>query len=166
MAGNRNSGRRHKPLALHKMHGTYRRHRHDVSRKGEPEPSGKMPACPGWLDADAAAEWERVVVELEQMGVVGALDYAVLVGYCQSFSQFKQAAEMLARTGPLHKPKEDGEIRRNPVVFILKDAREAMLKFARELGLSPSSRVSVSAAENDDDDDPLARLLRKRGSLN
>ncbi len=166
MAGNRNSGRRHKPLALHKMHGTYRRHRHDVSCKGEPGPSGKMPACPGWLDEDAHSEWNRVSGELEKMGIIGATDYAVMVGYCQSFSQFKQAAEMLARTGPLHKPKEDGEIRRNPVAFILKDSREAMLKFARELGLSPSSRMSVSVAGSGDDDDPLARLLRKRGSLN
>lgn len=136
------------------------------TRSGEPEPSGKMPECPDWLDADAHTEWDRVVVELESMGIIGATDYAVLVGYCESWSHYKMAVEMLARTGPLHKPKEDGEIRRNPVVFILKDAREALLKFARELGLSPSARASVSAASGGSDTDPLAALSRKWGSLN
>jgi len=136
------------------------------TRDGEPEPSGKMPECPDWLDADAHAEWNRVLVELEGMGIVGATDYAVLVGYCESWSQYKQAVEMLARTGPLHKPRNDGEVRRSPMVFILKDAREAMLKFARELGLSPAARASVSVASGGDDDDPLAALLRKRGALN
>ena len=166
MAGNGNSGRRAKPLAQHKLHGTYRRDRHAGGRKGEQSPVGKMPECPDWLDTDAAAEWDRVVVELEQMEIIGATDYAVLVGYFQSFSQFKQATEMLNRTGKLHKPRNDGDVRRNPVVFILKDAREAVLKFARELGLSPSSRMSVSVAGSGDDDDPLAALLRRRGSLN
>lgn len=136
------------------------------ARTGEPEPSGKMPDCPDWLSEDAHTEWDRVLVELEGMGIIGATDYAVLVGYCESWSQYKQAVEMLSRTGSLHKPKNDGEVRRMPTVFILKDAREAMLKFARELGLSPSARASVSAAGRGDDDDPLARLLRRRGSLN
>ncbi len=125
-----------------------------------------MPSCPDWLDADAHDEWDRVLVALESMGIVGATDYAVLVGYCESWSQYKMAVEMIARTGSLHKPKEDGEIRRNPVVFILKDAREAMLKFARELGLSPSSRASVTVVEGGKATDPLAALLKKRGSLN
>ena len=104
--------------------------------------------------------------ELEAMGIVGASDYAVLVGYCQSWSQYKQAVAMLEKSGSLHKPRPDGEIRRNPVVFILKDSREAMLKFARELGLSPSARSSVSQIGNGGGEDPLAVLLRKRGSLN
>ena len=101
------------------------------------------------------------------MGIVGATDYAVMVGYCESWSQYKMAVEMLARTGPLHKPRNDGEVRRSPMVFILKDAREAMLKFGRELGLSPSARSSVSVVVGGSvEDDPLAALLRKRGSLN
>ena len=75
--------------------------------------------------------------------------------------------DRLARTGPLHKPRNDGEVRRSPMVFILKDAREAMLKFGRELGLSPSARSSVSVVVGGSvEDDPLAALLRKRGSLN
>jgi P27 family predicted phage terminase small subunit len=135
-------------------------------RTGEPELSRKMPPCPDWLDADAHAEWERVVVELEAMGIVGATDYAVLTGYCQSWSQFKQASEMLAIDGSLHKPRTDGEVRRNPITFILKDSRESMLRFARELGLSPSSRAGVSAIAGGGDEDPLAKLLRKRGALN
>ena len=137
------------------------------TRTDEPSPSGKMPDCPGWLDADAHAEWNRVLPQLEAMGIVGATDYAVMVGYCESWSQYKMAVEMLARTGPLHKPRNDGEVRRSPMVFILKDAREAMLKFGRELGLSPSARSSVSVVVGGSvEDDPLAALLRKRGSLN
>ncbi len=163
MSGTRNSGRRPKPLALHQMHGTYRHDRHD--KAGQP-PSGKMPACPDWLPDDARKEWERVMPELEQMGIVGSTDYAVLVGYCESWSQYKMAVEMIAKTGPLHKPKGDGEVRRSPMVFILKDAREAMLKFGRELGLSPSARSSVSVVGGGVEDDPLAALLRKRGALN
>jgi P27 family predicted phage terminase small subunit len=136
------------------------------TRTGEPQPVGMMPACPDWLNEDAHAEWLRVVPQLEDMGIIGATDFTVLVGYCESWSQYKMAAEMLERTGPLHKPRNDGEVRRNPVVFILKDAREAMLKFARELGLSPSSRASVSSTGRGSDIDPLAVLLRKRESLN
>ncbi|MCH7685380.1 MAG: phage terminase small subunit P27 family [Planctomycetes bacterium] len=137
-------------MALHQMHGTYRHDRHD--KAGQP-PSGKMPACPDWLSDDARKEWERVLPELEQMGIVGATDYAVLTGYCESWSQYKSAVEMLAKTGPLHKPRNDGEVRRSPIVFILKDSREAMLKFARELGLSPSSRMTVSVAGSGDHTD-------------
>ena len=162
MVGTRNSGRR-KPIETLKKHGTYRRDRHD---RNQPGPSGKMPACPDWLSDDAHAEWDRVLPELEELGTVGATDYAVLVGYCESFSQYKMASEMLAETGPLHEPRGDGESRRHPLVFVLKDSREAMLKFARELGLSPSSRSAVSAVSGGVDEDPLAALLRRRGSLN
>jgi len=132
------------------------------TKAGEPEPTGNMPECPDWLDADAHVEWNRIVVELEAMGIIGASDYAVLVGYCESWSQYKMAVEMIAKTGPL----QLCETRRNPAVFILRDAREAMLKFARELGLSPSARASVSTIGGSDQSDPLAALLRKRGSLN
>ena len=63
------------PTRTLEMRGSWRAN----TRDGEPEPSGTMPGCPDWLDADAHAEWDRVLVELESMGIVGATDYAVVL---------------------------------------------------------------------------------------
>ncbi len=104
--------------------------------------------------------------ELQKMKLIGATDYAVLVGYCEAWSRYRDAVEKVQQTGVLVASKKDGEIRRNPLVFVLKDSREAMLKFARELGLSPAARASVTPIGKTGTTSDLEKLLNRRGSLN
>ena len=136
------------------------------TRKDEPAPSSKLPRCPSWLDDVAHKEWKRIVAELQKMELIGAADYAVIVGYCEAWSRYKDAVEKVQQAGVLVISKKDGEIRRSPMVFVLKDSREAMLKFARELGLSPAARASVTTIGKTGETSALEKLLSRRGSLN
>ena len=44
---------------------------------------------PKWLVDDVAKkEWRRIIKELNQIDIVGNLDYAILAGYCNAYANY------------------------------------------------------------------------------
>lgn len=124
-----------------------------------PKPAPVAPDCPGWISGEARTEWERIAPELERLGLLTRVDMAMLAGYCQSYSRWI-AAEQLIAAGPLV-VESGGErystIKAHPAIAIAQKERTLMLQFGARLGLSPSDRgrMTLPEVDGDDEDSPF-----------
>jgi P27 family predicted phage terminase small subunit len=122
----------------------------------EPKPRAGAPACPAWLDAEAKAEWKRILPELQALKLLTKVDRAALAGYCQSYSRWRTAEQAIAKYG-LTFETERGP-RKRPEVSISEKASALMKGFLQEFGLSPASRSRVHVP-TDKPTDPLDAFL-------
>lgn len=123
----------------------------------EPEPPQGAPRPPADLTGEALAEWNRVVPELDRLGLVTVIDRAYLVAYCEAWASFNMARAALAEHGPLVAGR-DGGLVKNPASQIVRDSADLMLKFGSRFGLSPSDRTRLSVAPKSEDG-PDAQVL-------
>ncbi len=125
------------------------------SRHAEPKPALGAPTPPKWLNREARAEWRRVCPELVALGVLALIDRAVLVGYVEAWSSYVGAVAAAKVRG-----STDGG-RRTAEALELRDSRAAYLRFAQDLGLSPSARVRMTSKAAVDAD-PLGSFARSK----
>jgi P27 family predicted phage terminase small subunit len=100
----------------------------------------KIGPCPPELTIGARAEWDRVVGELIKEDRITALDMAALAGYCSSYANWREAEDLVAKFGAIIK-SPNGHPMQSPYVIQANQQRDAMLRFAIELGLTPASRL-------------------------
>ena len=145
-------GRKPKPTALKVLSGNPGKRplnaREPVARSG-------IPDCPDWLDAEAKAEWSRVTVELDAMGVLSQADRSALAAYCTAWSRWVEAEAQVKKFGLIVKSPEKGFPMKSPYLSVADQALEAMRKLLVEFGLTPSSRSRLrlpAGAEPDEFD--------------
>jgi P27 family predicted phage terminase small subunit len=131
-----------KPRALKKLEGTFRKDR-DGGEVLEPPPG--MPARPTWLDKEACAEWDRVVPQLEELGVLTGLDGGALERYCVAHSNWVNAQLDVQKRGRMLETPFGPQ--KNPMLKVAQDERSSARLLAGELGLSPSARSRVKMPE-------------------
>ena len=101
------------------------------------------------IDARAKAEWKRIAGILEPMELVGDLDKAALIGYCNAFSLYRRATEELA-AAPLILETERGSVK-NPLVSVQDTYAKQMRDFAMKAGLSVDTRLKYAALKTKND---------------
>lgn len=144
-------GRKPTPKQILQLRGSRIRGPHS---RGIDAPPG-IPPAPAWLSDLARAEWERIVPMLEASKVMSPRHQQTLAAYCDSFADMVQAdAELKANGTTLMDDK--GRVSNHPAWLRKRDARNQMLKFASEFGLTASALARVSAidqppAEDDED---------------
>lgn len=169
-AGARKPGAKPKPTALKlrdNVDGT-RLHRTPLPGE-EPKPKVKRVSPPPILDQRARAEWDVMAKELFDNGLLTTLDRATLAAYCQSWSMWAQAVELLqsmAERDELSKglmiKTSNKNVIQNPVVGIINKAASQMVRFATEFGMTPSARSRIALtdqlAENMSHEDALTQI--------
>lgn len=126
----------------------------------EPVPrAGKFkPPTDVYLDKIAVQEWNRITDELDFMGLLYAADRNQIAAYCMQFSIWSRAVQELSKAGSLtitHQPKnKDGETKRyaHPMITVIRNSSELMVRIATEFGMTPSSRVRVNAGKGKPED--------------
>ena len=124
-----------------------------VRREPEPQIPEPLPEPPEFLSDDAQDEWRRLIGEMVRLKLVTPLDTMLFACYCQSFADWKAAVEAFNRmrakdpvmAGLLIKDR-DGEARTNPLVRIVRNAGEHMVRCAAEFGLTPVARARIASA--------------------
>ena len=153
-------GRKPKPTEIKKLEGNPGKRK--LNEK-EPQPEKTAPDCPEWLENEAKAEWERLAVHLEALGVLTIVDRAAFAGYCECFARWKEAEEFISKHGMIIKTPS-GYFQQVPQVSISQTYLKLLLKFAVEFGLTPSSRSRIIAEENlSDKNDPMEWILYEGG---
>jgi P27 family predicted phage terminase small subunit len=146
-------GRPPTPSFLKLIKGTARRTRQNPKRTTAVSPA-MMPEAPDFLSAEARQEWDHKCEMLFKAGIVALTDRAVLAAYAQSYGRWRQAEEVLARmakedetdrAGLLVRNTATGKTVENLMISIADRAMADCVKFAGELGLTPSSRTRISA---------------------
>jgi P27 family predicted phage terminase small subunit len=129
------------PSAVKRLRGTYRRDR----ARGEPAALPGTPQAPNWLNADARAEWRRIAPLLRSRGLLEVLDRPTLVGYCTCWADLIDAERRLAEEGSTVIGAR-GQLYLNPQLRRAQKAREQLIRYGMEFGLSPSARTRVQAS--------------------
>ena len=114
--------------------------------------------APIWLTALAREEWDRVAHQLEAMGIAAPIDEVTVAAYCECFSRWRTAEEII-RVSSIEDPAKgllgttaNGTSFQAAIVGIANAARKDLLKFAAELGLTPTSRARFDAVPMDPSD--------------
>ncbi len=144
------------PVKLKLLKGETRPSR--VNRKA-PEPRANRPVMAADMDVAAQTVWKRVMRELGETGIITAADTDVLRCYSEAVARYEEAARMLARSSPLVRGARGNDLVRNPLHQVVRDNADLVKLFARELGLSPAARVSLTVPGGAQDDalDTFAR---------
>lgn len=126
----------------------------------EPKPASRIPSPPSHLSGHALVEWKRVVRELHAIGVLTEIDRATLSAYAQAYGRWVEAEESLAamaeRDNVMHAliiKTVNGNTMQNPLVTIANAACAAMVKYAAELGMTPSARSRIKATPPEEQDE-------------
>ena len=112
----------------------------------EPKPPANIPKYPMHLDKEAKAEWRRMAKVMEPLGILTKLDKTIFAIYCEAFSTWAQATRKIQEMGMVRITK-NGFTEQNPYFPIANKAKEQMIKALIEMGMTPSSRTRVKAAE-------------------
>ena len=128
-------------------------------RKELPKSRPGSTTYPSWLSPAAKTEWKRLTPELARMGLLTKLDRNVLAGYCAAFALWQETQEVLSKQGTVYVSTK-GKLETRPEVDIAKTTGEIMNSFARELGLTPSSRVRMELPKENEEVDPMEEFLR------
>ena len=98
----------------------------------EPQPERETPQCPDWMPAIGRYQWDKIVPELDRLGMLTKLDSAILEGFCALYAEFVTTVQ-----------------RGEPI----KGALMGQLRFhAGELGLTPTSRARLTVPPGQEDD--------------
>jgi P27 family predicted phage terminase small subunit len=147
-------GRKPTPTALKKHFGNPGRR---PMNDREPQPKRGLPPRPESLSGVAAAEWDRVALELDRVGVLTVVDSGALLAYARSYAAYVELDEVARKLGPILVGKS-GYVYVNPAHTQMMGALRAMVSYAAELGMTPSSRSKVTAVGQTSESDK-AKLL-------
>lgn len=134
-------GRKPKPTALKMLAGNPGKR---PLNDREAKPAQGMPRCPNHLDGEARREWHRIRKDLYKAGLLYKIDRAALAAYCQAYSTWVAACQLVASEGLTYE-SEKGNTLQHPGVSIMLRAQDTMLKICSEFGMTPSSRSRVKA---------------------
>lgn len=130
-----------KPTQLRLLHGD----RSDRINTDEPVPTdGDLTTPEGAdLDPEVQAVWDYTVDQLEGMGLAFPADRDALLCYCEAVVAHRKASAAIARSGLLIRTSRGGNFMRNPLIQVQRDSATLVRVFAREFGLTPSSRSDI-----------------------
>jgi P27 family predicted phage terminase small subunit len=116
----------------------------------EPKPEIVLPPPPDHLDSIGRQEWDRVAPVLYELGVLSRLDVGVLAAMCAAHSLDVTLTNLVCKHGAvLYGPKQRPYP--NPMLKLAAAARRDKVRFAIELGMTPSARTRISVVRLDDD---------------
>lgn len=147
-------GRKPTPKPILKIRGSRIRGPH---KSGIDAPTG-VPAAPAWLSDIAREEWDRIVPMLEASRVMSPRHQQTLAAYCDSLADMIEADRELKANGATFMD-DKGRVSNHPAWNRKRDARNQMLKFAAEFGLTASALARVTAVEQTQANDEEDRLM-------
>ena len=109
--------------------------------------SDQLKKPPAWLrDGVAKKEWIRLVEIMEDIKIIGNLDFNALGAYCNAFSSYVEATKEL-KGQPLivDKITKFGVQRvQNPLLRVQQDATDEMKKASSQIGIDVNSRLKLA----------------------
>lgn len=119
--------------------------------KAAPEFARAAPEPPAWLPPEALAEWQRVVPELDRLGILKGIDRAALTAYCMTWARLVEASDIVKREGMVYTDDKTGRAQRHPALMTAEAASKELRSWANEFGLTPSSEQKLGSSKGSDD---------------
>lgn len=168
-------GRSALPANVHLLHGNPSKKSVDDLTSSVVRMPIEVPACPQHLGKDARAEWARITPHLLTAGLITQLDRAALAAYCQAWGEWavleKRVKENMIAHGAdaLIDVTPSGYKQIAAIAQARDRALDRMLRFAKEFGLTPASRIQSTAGQQmalpGVPDDPMENFLSAGAAL-
>lgn len=132
----------------------------------EPQPELGAPTRPEWLLPEAKREWNRVVPQLERLGLLAKVDRALLAAYCQCWARYVRAEADITANGTTFETDKGYEGPR-PAVGIAAKMIQQMTVLSAKFGLTPSDRGRMQlpeSIEKTDDEKIIDFITARRAS--
>ena len=113
----------------------------------EPEPAPGIPDPPLPLDGEALIMWNRMAVQLDDIGILTQVDGNALHRYCETWASWVEATEKVKSLGLVYGTTGDkGQktVKSNPIVGMAQKYSDQLLRLEQEFGLTPSARSGMS----------------------
>jgi P27 family predicted phage terminase small subunit len=136
------TGRPPKSKALHLLHGNPSHKRLDGI--AEPSPRGPLGPPPEFLGEEAREVWAHLQAVMP-LGVIASCDLPTMCAYCSSVALHRLAVLQLRETGGAVIRNHDGDLVKNPWLFVQDRQAVLILRMGAELGLTPTARASMAA---------------------
>lgn len=122
--------------------------------ENEPQPdiADKCPEPPAYMPKYAKQEWRYQAQKLWKIGLFTKIDRGVFIAYCMAWNRFREAEDEIAaiikggQKNALMIQTKNGNYVHNPAVSISKGALEDLVKYAQQLGMTPSARTRISTS--------------------
>ena len=120
---------------------------------------------PDHLDEVASGEWIQLTASLADLDLLSGTDRASLEIYCQTYSAWRNAVDMVSRHGAVISVKTGSGtfLRRNPFDIIREKNAQLCARLLKDFGLTPTSKareVSESIA-GESLEEKRERILRR-----
>jgi P27 family predicted phage terminase small subunit len=122
--------------------------------KTGPEFARSAPEAPSWLPEEARAEWDRVVPELDRLGLLKSIDRSSLTSYCLVWHRLVEASKTVQREGMIVEEEMAlgrTKLYRHPALLTAEAASKELRAWATEFGLTPSSEQRLGSTKGGDD---------------
>lgn len=122
-------------------------------KKVRPQPravSITVEASP-WLPPLAVEMWQRVVPELQRIGILGNVDLGVLEAFCMAYARWRDCQAIVDVEGLLH-TGDKGATVRHPAAVLGNQFSAEIRQLGVQLGLSPAARLRMTLPEAADDE--------------
>lgn len=116
------------------------------------------PKPPTHLNKYGKKEWKRILPVLMNVGLLTEADYATLAAYCQAYGTWVEAEKLIKEKGFTYISDKGNSIQR-PEVGIASTAMKNIVTFAREFGMTPSSRSNIKVDDSVASKDPFAEFI-------
>ena len=137
-------GPKRQPTSLKLVRGTHRPDRDgDPSSEPQPQLVDGETTPPQWLDEIAVQKWAELVPELQRLNLLTVVDVTALASYCWCYSEFRRAADWIAKNGSVMEVGKDGYRQQVPQVGIAHKALDSMRRYEQSFGLTPSARSGL-----------------------
>jgi P27 family predicted phage terminase small subunit len=155
MAGNRNSGRRPKPTALHVLRGNPSKKK---LNQGEPKPPEGAVSVPETASIVAKVVWSELAPVALAMGTLTTADIAAFTTLCELEATFRLACAEKDRPGfsPfLHTTMVDSagnehqNIKEHPAIKLERSTAGAMRPYYEKFGLEPVGRARIAVPQQE-----------------
>lgn len=142
-------GRKPKPTAIKELEGNPGKR----PLPNEPTFSPVFPKTPPkWLSKEAQKLWGELVPMLQSVpGLLQSVDVSAVELLCESYAQWKAAAQVLQEHGQTF-TTPNGYVQQRPEVAIAQKNAKLVKELCAEFGLTPSSRsrINLKLPEGDD----------------
>ena len=114
------------------------------------------PAKPQWLTPFGKRVWDRVVRDLDPLGLLAPVDRDILAAFCDAAAFAKEARDRLVDEG-LARVGQRGETVKHPLWAVWRQSVSMMESLGTRLALNPSARLrllhELDGLDLEDDDD-------------
>lgn len=110
----------------------------------EPKALKELRDAPTWFDEEQKAAWDYAISNAP-IGLLKTIDRALLAQWCIAETEWVKAAKVVATQPQLYRDKNK-DVRRNPLIFVLRTWSDELTRLGALLGFSPIARARIGLA--------------------